>query len=451
MPDIDAIPTAPGAAPLLGHLPRLLRDPMGYLDSLGERGGLFTVRLGPKKMVVVCDPTLTHEVLVADEVFDKGGPLFEAGLRTLPSGIGMVPHSSHRRIRKLIQPSFTRVRVAGYGEIMSERITAAVAGWRDGAELDVNAEMVAITSRVLLATMFSSSLSERTMQQITADSNELISGIMADAATPSPLRRLPTPRRRRYRNAVARLRETMLALVAERRAEGSAGAERADALSALLASVDDAGADRLSESELVDQLVFLMVAGTEATAQTVAWALHEVSKRPELEVALQAEADEVLGGRPAGYDDIPRLAVAGRILLEVLRFHSPSWIFTRRTNSDTELGGHRIPAGTDVVYSPYLINRAPLAHEEPRSFDPERWQPERATSAHREGYIPFGNGARKCVGDQYAMTEATLILATIASRWSLAAVPGNRIRPRLLSMSVGPDGLKLRATARERR
>jgi pentalenene oxygenase len=338
--------------------------------------------------------------------------------------------------------------VAGYGEIMTERITAAVAAWRDGQELDVNAELVAITSRVLLATMFSSSLSEETMRRITADSNALISGIMVDATTPSLLRRLPTPGRRRYPKSVARLRETMLELVAERRAEGAAGTEHADALSALLASADDDGADRLSESELVDQLVFLMVAGTEATAQTVAWALHELSKRPELEAALHAEVDEVLGGRPATYDDIPRLTVAGRVLTEVLRFYSPSWVFTRRTNADTELGGHPIPAGTDVVYSPYLVNRAPVAHEDPHRFDTERWQPERAASAHKDGYIPFGTGARKCIGDQYAMTEATLILSTIASRWRLAAVPGNRIRPNLLSMSVGPDRLRLRVAAR---
>ncbi len=448
MPESDAIPTAPGAVPLLGHLPRLVRNPMGYLDTLAEHGGLLTVRLGPKKMVVVCDPTLTHEVLVKDDVFDKGGPLFEAGMRPLPSGVGMVPHSEHRRIRRLIQPSFTRARVAGYGEIMTERITAAVAAWRDGQELDVNAELVAITSRVLLATMFSSSLSEQTMRRITADSNALISGIMVDATTPSLLRRLPTPGRRRYLKSVARLRETMLELVAERRAEGAASTEHADALSALLASADDDGADRLSESELVDQLVFLMVAGTEATAQTVAWALHELSKRPELETALHAEVDEVLGGRPATYDDIPRLTVAGRVLAEVLRFHSPSWVFTRRTNTDTELGGHPIPAGTDVVYSPYLVNRAPVAHAESHRFDPERWQPERAASAHKDGYIPFGTGARKCIGDQYAMTEATLILSTIASRWRLAAVPGNRIRPNLLSMSVGPGRLRLRVAAR---
>lgn len=449
MSESAAIPAAPGAVPLLGHLPRLLRDPMGYLDALAEHGGLLTLRLGPKRMVVVCDPVLTHEVLVKDDVFDKGGPLFAAALRALPNGVGFVPHDRHRRLRRLMQPSFSRARIAGYGEIMTEQIHAAVASWREGQVLDVIAEMGALAGRVLVATMFSSSIPERTLLEITADSNELIRGIMVDATTPALLRGLPTPGNRRYRRAVARLRQTMLALVAERRAEGAAGTRRGDVLSALLARTEDEE-DRLTEAELVDQLVFLMVAGTESTAQTVAWALLELSRRPEVEAALHAEADEVLAGRPATFDDIARLELTGRIITEVLRFYSPSWIFTRQTSVETELGGHRIPAGTDVIYSPYLIDRTPLAHEQPRSFDPDRWRPDRAARMQREGYIPFGTGARKCIGDQYSMVEATLVLATIAARWRLAAVPGNRIRPSGRSIAVAPHGLKLRVTARER-
>jgi pentalenene oxygenase len=332
---------------------------------------------------------------------------------------------------------------------MTEQIHAAVASWREGQVLDVIAEMGALAGRVLVATMFSSSIPERTLLEITADSNELIRGIMVDATTPALLRGLPTPGNRRYRRAVARLRQTMLALVAERRAEGAAGTRRGDVLSALLARTEDEE-DRLTEAELVDQLVFLMVAGTESTAQTVAWALLELSRRPEVEAALHAEADEVLAGRPATFDDIARLELTGRIITEVLRFYSPSWIFTRQTSIETELGGHRIPAGTDVIYSPYLIDRTPLAHEQPRSFDPDRWRPDRAARMPREGYIPFGTGARKCIGDQYSMVEATLVLATIAARWRLAAVPGNRIRPSGRSIAVAPHGLKLRVTARER-
>jgi len=447
MSESAVIPVAPGALPLLGHLPRLARNPLRYLDTLAEHGGLLTLRLGRKNMLVVCDPALTHQVLVADDVFDKGGPFFEAAEKLMPTALGFVPHDRHRRLRKLMQPSFTRGRLSGYGEIMTEEITAAMAKWRDGQEFDVVSELMAVTGRVLTATIFSSSVSEQTLREIVSDSYELTRGLLVDTALPAPLGWL-TPGYGRYRRGVARLRETTQKLITERRAEGDAALEHRDLLSALLAGGEDGG-DAFSDSELVDQLSFMLVAGTETTAQTVSWVLYELSKRPEVQEQLQAEVDEVLGGRPATYDDVPRLELTNRLLSEVLRFYSPSWLFTRVTTADTELGGHRIPAGTDVLYSPYIIDRAPQAHPEARSFDPDRWQPKRAECMQREGYIPFGTGARKCIGDQFSLVESALILATIAAKWRLEPVPGNRLRTSRKIVNT-PYGLKLRAVARVR-
>ncbi|HWG25252.1 cytochrome P450 [Actinospica sp.] len=446
MSETATIPLAPGAVPLLGHLPRLARDPLTYLDTLSAYGGLLTLKLGGKKMVVVCDPMLTHQVLVADDVYDKGGPFFEAAEKLMPTAMGFAPHRKHRRLRKLMQPSFTRGRLSGYGEIMTDEITGAMAKWRDGQELDVVPELMAVTGRVLTATIFSSSVSEETLREIMADSLELTRGLLVDTALPAPFGWL-TPGYGRYRKAVARLRETTQRLITERKAEGNA-LEHGDLLSALLAGDSEDG-DAFSDSELVDQLSFMLVAGTETTAQTVSWVLYELSRRPEVQAQLQREVDEVLGGRPATYDDVPQLAVANRLLSEVLRLYSPSWLFTRVTTADTELGGHKIPAGTDVLYSPYIINREPKAHEQARSFDPDRWQPERAECMHKEGYIPFGTGARKCIGDQFSLVESALILATIAAKWNLEPVPGNQLRTSRKIVNT-PAGLKLRVAARAR-
>jgi len=450
MSESATIPLAPGAVPLLGHLPRLARDPLKFLDTLSEHGELLTLRVGGKKVIVVCDPALTHQVLIADDVYDKGGPFFEASRKLLPTAMGLAPYEKHRRLRRLMQPSFTRGRLSRHGEIMSEQMVKVVAGWRDGDELDVVQELMTITGRVLTATIFSSSVSERTLREITADSLELTRGVAVDIALPGPLARL-TPGYGHYRRSVARLRETMLRLIHERRAEGEeAAAAHGDLLSALLAAKDEeGGGDRFSDSELVDQLSFMMVAGTETTSQTVSWALHELSRRPELEARVHAEVDEVLGGRPAGYDDGPRLEVINRLVSEVLRFYSPTWLFTRRTTADTELGGHRIPAGTDVLYSPYIVNRAPASHEDARGFDPDRWAPERAACMHARGYIPFGTGARKCIGDQFALLESALLVASIAQRWSLTAVPGTRLKTSRKVVN-SPLGLRLRAVRRAR-
>ncbi|HTJ66447.1 MAG TPA: cytochrome P450 [Actinospica sp.] len=448
MSESAAIPVAPGAVPLLGHLPRLARDPLRFLDSLSAHGGLLTLKLANKKMIVVCDPTLTHQVLIADDVYDKGGPFFEASRKLLPTAMGLAPYVKHRRLRRLMQPSFTKGRLSRHGDIMSEQIAKAVAHWRDGAELDVVQEMMTVTGRVLTATIFSSSVSEESLREITADSLELTRGVAIDIALPGPIARL-TPGYGHYQRSVARLRETTLRLIRERRAEGDS-ASHGDLLEALLAAKDEDGAgDRFSDPELVDQVSFMMVAGTETTAQTVSWALYELSRQPELEAKLHAEVDEVLGGRPAGYDDVPRLALVNRLVSEVLRFYSPTWLFTRRTTADAELGGYQVPAGTDVLYSPYIVNRAPASHETPREFDPDRWEPERAACMHARGYIPFGTGARKCIGDQYATIESVLMVATIAQRWSLAAVPGTKLKTSRKVVN-SPIGLKLRAARRER-
>ena len=450
MSESAAIPLAPGAVPLLGHLPRLARDPLKFLDTLSEHGGLLTLRLGAKKMVVVCDPTLTHQVLIADDVYDKGGAFFEAARTLMPTAMGLAPYAKHRRLRRLMQPSFTKGRLSRHGDIMSEQIAKAIGDWRDGGELDIVHEMMNVTGRVLTATIFSSSVSEETLREITADSLELTRGVAVDIALPGPIARL-TPGYGHYRRSVARLRETTLRLIRERRAEGDAApAAHGDLLEALLAAKDEDGAgDRFSDSELVDQLSFMMVAGTETTAQTVSWALYELSRRPELEAKLHAEVDEVLGGRPAGYDDASRLELVNRLVSEVLRFYSPTWLFTRRTAADAELGGYRVPAGTDVLYSPYIVNRAPASHETARVFDPDRWEPERASCMHARGYIPFGTGARKCIGDQFATLESVLMVATIAQRWSLAALPGTKLKTSRKVVN-SPLGLRLRAVRRER-
>ncbi|WP_194918323.1 cytochrome P450 [Catenulispora rubra] len=454
MPKSPAIPVAPGAVPILGHLPKLARDPLSYLDTLGEHGGLLTLRLGAKRMIVVCDPTLVHQMLVADDVFDKGGPFFASARRLMPTGVGLVEHDRHRRLRKLMQPSFTRVRLSGYGRIMTREITSALAGWQDGQELDAVPELMAITGRVLIATMFSGSVPEATMRQIMIDSTELTRGLLIDTALPAPLARL-TPGYGRYRAAVARLREVTLQLITERRNVGpEAASQYSDLLQTLLTRGEDGGdgeEEPMSDSELVDQLTFMLVAGTETTAQTMAWALYQMSVRPEIEMELHAEIDAALAGRDAAeYEDVAQLKLTNRIVTETLRYYSPAWIFTRQTSVDTELGGYPIKAGTDILYSPYIINRMPSAHDHARTFDPERWQPERAAKCPREANIPFSTGARKCLGDQFSLVESALILATVAAGWRLEAVPGTELRTSRKTV-VTPQGLKLRAVRRERK
>lgn len=448
-----AVPVAPGRLPLLGHLLPLARDPLTFLSSLPACGDLVEVRIGPTRAIVVCDPDLTHRLLTDDRTFDKGGALIEKAREIVGDSLGTCPHGRHRRQRRLAQPAFHQARMPGYADIMTERITDATRSWRPGRILDVYAEMLGITSEILLATMFSSSLPARSDRgRLHRDFVTVIDGMYRRMLTPRPLNRLPTRRNRRYRQAVARLRRSVRTVLADRRADGT---DHGDLLSALLAARDTGIGigigigttdQSLSDAEITDNTMMFLLAGTETTATTLAWALHLLTEHPETERALHAEVDAVLDGRPASHADLPHLELTGRVITETLRLYPPGWIFTRTVTADTRLGGHRLPANTTVVYSPYLLHRRADLFGDPDRFDPDRWLPDRPLPGRRT-LIPFSSGSRKCIGDTFAVTEAVLALASIASRWTLHRVPGPPVTA-ARSAALYPRHLRMRVEAR---
>jgi pentalenene oxygenase len=439
------IPTAQRAVPLLGHILRLARDPLVFLKSLPQQGDLVRVRLGPFTAVVVCDPDLTWQVLLDDRVFDKGGLFFDRVAEVGGDGLLTSPRSRHRRQRRLMQPAFHQYRLPSYAQIMTEQIAAVTNSWRDGQSLDVLEEMSTITTRILAATMFSNALSPETVRQVCEDFSTAVTGLYRRMLTPPPLDRLPTPGRRRYYQARARLLNTVQGVIADRRVSG---ADHGDLLSALLAARDpDSDGDGLTDSELVDQVVTVFGAGVETNASALAWALHLLAQHRDVNDRLQAEVDTVLAGRAAVYADLPKLELTRRIITETLRVWPPAWILTRVTTVDTHLGDHLVPAGTNVVYSAYLIHHRPDVYTDADRFDPDRWLPERAKAIPRDAFIPFGFGARKCIGDAFGLTEATLALATIVTRYDLEPVPGQHVRP-APGGTLRPHGLRMRVTAR---
>ncbi|MFH7594113.1 cytochrome P450 [Streptomyces racemochromogenes] len=443
------VPPAPGRLPVLGHLIPMVRDPLAFLSSLPAAGDVVEIRLGPVRAVVVCDPGLTHQVLTDDRTFDKGGEFIERLKEVIGDGVGLCPHRLHRRQRRLMQPAFHPDRMARYADVMNEQITGLVRTWRPGQVLDVYAEMTDLTANVLVATMFSSPRPGRDgTDGLRRDTTVIVDSVYRRMLTPQPLLRLPTRANRRYRRADARLHRTVHALLAERRASG---VEHGDLLSALLHAQDEgpgaSAARSLSDPEIIANVLMFLLAGTETTASALAWALHLVAAHPRIEHDLHAEVDSVLDGRCARHTDLPRLDLAGRIVTESLRLYPPGWFLTRTAATATRLGGHRIPRGTTVVYSPYLLHRRPDLFEEPNRFDPDRWLPDRPPP-DRHSLIPFGNGSRKCIGDTFATTEATLALAGIASRWTLRHLPGPPVAP-ARSASLYPGRLRMRAEARK--
>ncbi|NUT47716.1 MAG: cytochrome P450 [Saccharothrix sp.] len=437
---------APGRMPVVGHAWPMMRDPLGFLGSLASQGPLVRIAFGPVKAVVVCDAELAHRMFLDDRTFDKGGPFTERVRDAVGENLSTCPYHEHRRQRRLLQPAFHVGRFGAYGRTMATQIADRVDAWRDGQVLDVTSEMTMLTTNVLTATMFSDTLTPAELKQSQEDADVLATDVLARMMMPRAMTKLPLPVNVRFERANTRIRSMVEAIVAARREEGG---DRGDLLSALLAGYDEesAGAARtLSDAEVVNQMITFHLAGSETTAVTLAWALHLIARHPDVERRLHEEVDTVLAGRTAGPDDVAALELTGRVITETLRLRSPVYILTRQVTTDTELGGHPLPAGTVLAYSPYPIHHNPDLHPDPHRFDPDRWHPDRKPARH--AFVPFANGARKCIGDKFSIMEATLALASITARWRLSHVPGTEdVRPAAAAV-IRPKHLRMQVTGR---
>lgn len=443
---MNSPPIAPRALPLLGHALPLLRDPLRFLDSLPSYGDVVTVRIGPFKAMVVCDPELVHRILIDDRTFDKGGIIFHRAREVFGNGVGTCPHRDHRRQRRLVQPAFHRYRLAGYAETMADEVASVIGSWQEGQVIDILAEMQTITTRVLVATMFASALSPDRLRQALDDIAVVLGGIYRRTVMPPPLDKLPTAGNRRYNRARARLRRIIDDLVADYRAST---VDHGDLLSILLSTsdshIDAGGGQHLTDDEVCDQVITFLLAGVETTAATLAWALHLLSQHPDIDVRVHREAD---AAPAATYQDLPALRLIGRVVMETLRLYPPVWFLTRVATKDTQLGGYPMRAGATIIYSPYLLHHRPDLHRDPERFDPDRWDSQAAADLPRGAFVPFGAGARKCIGEDFGITEVILALAAITAHWRLEPVPGQLVRA-APSLGLKPRALLMRARGRK--
>nr|WP_232541703.1 cytochrome P450 [Nocardia bovistercoris] len=443
---MESIPFAPGRRPFVGHAPAFLDDPIGFVASLAAYGRLCRIQLGPTTLVVVGDRELTRGVLLDDRTFDKGGPFYERSRDVAGNGLGSCPHSQHRRQRRLCQPAFREDRITGYADTMSSSVENALTVWSDGAVIDLSAAMVELGVDIAVRSMFSASLSEHAIRSASDDLGVIAEGLFRRTVLPAAVNALPTPSNRRFWAARRRIRGRAAELIAERRA---AATDRGDLLSALLTArdntVESSAAEReLSDRELVDQVFTFFLAGAETTASALTWSLYLLGRHPEAADAVRAEVDAVLAGRIARVEDLDDLPVVNRVLTETLRLYPPGWLLTRVVSADTTLDGAVVPAGTTIAVSPHTVHRDPALYHRPHDFVPDRWI---GVAPDRTNYLPFGAGARRCIGDRFALVEAGIALATIVSRWQLESAQDAPLAITLRELPA-PRTLPMRLSAR---
>lgn len=438
--------TAPGpaGAEMLRQLRNIQRAPHEFLLSCARtHGGVTQFPIGNLPVYAVSDPAGVRHIL-QDNARNYNKDTIQFNTLALVTGEGLLTSDGDYwlRQRRMMQPAFHRQRVAAFGHAMVSATEKMLTRWDalpDGVTLDIDHEMMKLTLEIVGQTLFSVDLSAAASDLVQAVLITL-DYIVYRAQTPLALPPfVPTPRNRAFNHALQMLDEAVYRLITARRST-TTEAKNGDLLDLLLAARTEDG-QPMSDRQLRDEIITLIIAGHETVASALGWTWHLLATNPAASSALAAELAQRLNGRRPTVDDLPNLPYTRAVLDEALRLYPPAWLITRRARATDEVAGRVIPGGALVIISPYVVHRDERLWPEAEAFKPERFLGE---AVPRLGYLPFGGGPRLCIGNTFALVEGALILATVAQRYRLLAEPGHTVQAEPLVTLRPRGGLHLR-------
>lgn len=441
-------PPGPKGNFLFGVSPFRARDPLALITRwTREFGDIFYYRFLRFHVYFFAAPEYIEQVLVAQQRKFIKGRVFQANRELFGSGLLTSEGDLWQRQRKLIQPSFHRERIASYARTMVEDSQRRLETWRDGDTRDIHREMMSLTLGIAARTLFSVEIAGAS-----ARIGRAVDTVLVVSANPRRLlrvmRMLPLPSELRYRRAVRELGEIVFGIIRDRRAAASQSAKDSGDLLGMLLSVRDENGSPMSDQQIRDETLTLLLAGHETTATALTWTWYLLSQHPEAEQKLLAELNAVLGGRTPSAGDLPRLSYTERVVKESMRLFPPASAILRLAVEDSEIGGYKIPRNSSIGMSPWVTHRDPRFFPAPEKFNPDRWTDEFQRSLPPYAYFPFGGGPRVCIGAQFAMMEAVLVLATVAQEFSLQLVPGHPVET-FASVTLRPRyGMRMNLHAR---
>jgi cytochrome P450 len=443
-PDTTSSRIAPGPRGhlLWGVLPEARRDVLGLLlGAARQYGDVVRYRLGPMTSHLISHPDGVRRVL-QDHVDNYTKDHFSYRLVSRVAGNGLLTSqgSFWLRQRRLAQPAFHRQRISAMAEGMTRATAAMLERWAApaarGEPVTMVEEMMRLTLTIVGEALFGASVGDK-VAVVGGAFNVLSEQTTTRFRTLRLLPPvLPTRYDREFRAASRALRGTVMDLITERRQRDE---DRGDLLSMLMLARDEETGEAMTDEQLRDEVLTMLVAGHETTATTMSWVWALLEQHPHVEAKLHAELDAVLGGRLPTAGDVPRLGYTRMVVEEAMRLYPPAYVYSRAVKEDDVIGGFRIPGGTLLDLSPYVTHRHPDFWERPDEFLPERFSPEAAAQRPRYAYFPFSGGPRQCIGNGFAMMEAQLILATVAQRYRPRCVPGHVLTPEPL-ITLRPKG-----------
>ncbi len=451
---MQVYPPGPVGLPVFGNVFNALRDPIGlFTDATRSHGDIVGFRMFHLRYVLITNPDAIRHVLVENNKNYVKSRNYAGLKHVLGQGLVTSEGETWRKQRKLAQPAFHRERIASFVASMADCTNDMLVRWEKentvGATLDVHKEMMRLTFRIVGRALLSRDLDG----DASAIGEALNIGLRwandyADSFLPIPPS-IPTPRNLQLRSAMKTFDSMIQRAIDERRA-GTDG-KKDDLLSMLLEARDEETGEAMSDKLLRDELITMVSAGHETTANALSFALYLLSKHPEWLRAVREESVRVLGERLPTIDDVKKLTTASMVMDEAMRLYPPVWMFERRAIEADSFGEHLIPKDATVGISPYVLHRSPELWENPEGFDPTRFTPQAKEARHKYAYMPFGGGARTCIGNVFALTEATLVLSMIVRRFRLDAIPGHDLALDALVTLRPKDGLPMQVCEHDRK
>ena len=427
---VRLLPPGPRGLPLVGMLPAVRRDPTGvFLQAARRFGDVVFFKIGPRRGYLITNPADVRHVLQDNARNYHKSPLYDKLRMSLGNGLLTSEDEFWLRQRRIAQPAFARQRIAELAGVMAEAAREAAAGWRTiasgGQPVDVAEEMMRLTRTVVLRALLGVDLGpfgDKLDQAWTIINQHIGESFWSLGFTDQ----LPTPKYRRFQAARAVMQSAVDRVISERRRRSS---DSPDLLSMLLSARDEETGEAMTDEQLRVEVTTFLLAGQETTSLALTWTWYLLSQHASAQRRLEDEIDRVLDGRPPEYADLVNLPYTRRVIDEALRLYPPAWGFSRQALADDELGGFHLPRGWLAFVLPYVLHRLPAFWENPDTFDPDRFLPERSADRPKFVYLPFGAGPRQCIGNHFALIEAHLVVATLAQRYRLHLVPHARVEP----------------------
>jgi len=433
-----ATEVGPRGSWLLGNMGAYNADPLAFMASTArEYGDFVPLRLGPIRGVLISDPKAIESVLVEHpKSFHKSRGIHRLS-SLLGNGIFISEGDYWLSHRRLMQPAFNKASVDRYAEVMVRRTKAALDRWSGLERIDIVIEARHLALEIAAETLFGNDITETEAVQIREDIE--VAGTHLQTRVSSFKMFVPdwvpTPGNRRMNAAIARLDRTVYRIIEESRAHPR---DQTDLLALLLAA-SESGDTKLSDRELRDEIVTLLLAGHETTALTLAWALFEVARHPDVDTQLNQEVLSVLGkDRSPTHADLPNMPVTLNVVDETLRLYPAGYLTARECIEDVEISGHRISKGTLVLMSQWEQQRDPQVFDDPDEFKPDRWTGGLRKELARGDFFPFGMGPRMCIGGSFANLELMVTIPMIRQRYRLTPTSSEQPRP-VPIITLNPD------------